>query len=119
VARPAPQTEAPATKDSSAHCYSSLKNLIGGESLLHQHLINQNGIATFEVFESADDNSSSAAIKEENQDWNLTVADVMIVGSSRASISTTAQLHRFGGAGRAAQGEHDGDEDGRAGSWSC
>jgi hypothetical protein len=41
-------------------------------------------------------------MKEENQDWNLTIADVMIVGSRRAFISTPAQLHRFGVAGRVA-----------------
>ncbi len=37
--------------------------------------------------ETADDNSSTALMKEENQDWNLTIADVMIVGSRRAFIS--------------------------------
>jgi len=79
-----------------------LENLIGGESLLHQPLINKIVIATYEVFETADDNSSTPLMKEENQDWNVTVADVMIGGSRRASISTPAQLHRSGGAGRVA-----------------
>ncbi len=69
-----------------------LENLIGGESLLHQPLINKIVIATYEVFETADDNSSTPLMKEENQDWNMTVADVMIGGSRRASISTPAQL---------------------------
>jgi hypothetical protein len=79
-----------------------LENLIGGESLLHQPLINKIVIATYEVFETADDNSSTPLLKEENQDWNMTVADVMIGGGRRASISTPAQLHRSGGAGRVA-----------------
>ena len=49
-----------------------------------------------QVFETADDNSSTASMKEENQDWNLNVADVMIGGSCRASVSKPAQLHRSG-----------------------